>query len=220
MSYFSLRKREPEPEPEETEEEPEETVEEEEVDERERPAKQYGPLLTGLLGPGQWLAARFGTSAASGVYVVAVWAVSFYGGWIAAGVALVWLAAVLAFVPREHLEQLADRVEKRGSETADDTPPTPTGEGGRDGILTLLYSLLGEAHAVHLKTVLAHLQEHGQWEGKTVADLRQHLEALGIPVQPKVKVGKIPTRGVLKADLDALPPIGEIPPSPAPSPAV
>lgn len=219
MTYFRLRKQAAEPEPEEVEEEPEETTEDEES-EGEQPGKTYGPLLTGLLGPGQWLAARFGMSTAWGVHVVAVWAVAFYGGWIAAGVVLVWLIAVLAFVPREHLERLADRIEKSPRQTAADTPPTPAGEGGRDGILALLYSLIGDAHAVHLKTVLAHLQEHDQWEGKTVADLRRHLEALGIPVQLKVKVGKTPTRGVVKADLDALSPIEETPPSPTPSPTV
>jgi hypothetical protein len=51
-----------------------------------QPGKVYGPLLTGLLGPGTWLAVRFGTGTAWTVHVVAVWAVGFYGGWIAAGI--------------------------------------------------------------------------------------------------------------------------------------
>jgi hypothetical protein len=71
---------------------------------------------------------------------------------------------------------------------------------------------MGEASAVHLRTVLAHLQEHGQWEGRTVSDLRAHLEALHIPVHLKVKApgSRVPTRGVKRADLA---------PSPAPDPA-
>lgn len=224
MTYFNLRKREPEAEPDEVEEEPEETVEEaEDGGEEEQPGKQHGPLLTGLFGPGQWLAARFGTGPAWGVHVVAVWAIGFYGGWIAAGVLLVWLLAVLAFVPREHLERLAKRIEERGTgedQEAGEGAPDARTPGSRDGALLLLHTVLGDAPGVHLRTVLDYLQEHGQWEGKEVADLRKHLEALGIPVRPKVKVNGTPTRGVLKADLEALPPIEETPPSPAPSPAV
>lgn len=219
MSYFSLRKHDPETEPEETDEEPEETAEDTESDgEGEQPVKEYGPLLTGLFGPGRWLAARFSPGAALGVHLVAAWAVVFYSGWIAAGVVACWVFAVLLFVPREHLDKISGRLERRTTPAA---PPLQShGPGHREGALRLLYEVLGDAPAVHLRTVLAYLQEHGQWEGKTVADLRQHLEALGIPVQPKVKVDGTPTRGVVKADLDALPPIEETAPSPAPSPAV
>jgi len=71
----------------------------------------------------------------------------------------------------------------------------------------LLIDLMGSGYGVHLRTVLAHLQEHGQWEGRTVSDLRVHLERVGIPVHPKVKVGGTPTRGVRREDL--------LPPSPA-----
>lgn len=78
----------------------------------------------------------------------------------------------------------------------------------REAVRTLLLEVMGDAPAVHLRTVLAHLQERGQWEGRTVGDLRAALEALEIPVQPKVKApGGGPTRGVRRADLA---------PSPAP----
>ncbi|MFJ4624179.1 hypothetical protein [Streptomyces sp. NPDC088812] len=62
---------------------------------------------------------------------------------------------------------------------------------------------MGDADAVHLRTVLAHLQRRGQWEGRKVADLRAASEALGIPVHPKVKVpgSRSPTRGVRRVDL-------------------
>ncbi|MEV1063399.1 hypothetical protein [Streptomyces sp. NPDC050263] len=84
-----------------------------------------------------------------------------------------------------------------------DTPAAPRDEA----IRALLLDLMGEASAVHLRTVLAHLQEHGQWEGRTVSDLRAHLEALGIPVHLKVKApgSKVPTRGVKRADLTPSP---------------
>lgn len=217
MTYFQLRKREPEPEPDGAPEEPEQPTEDD--TEGEQPAA-HGPLLTGLTGPSRWLAAHLGTNAACGVHVVAVWAVAFYGGWIAAGVTLAWLAAVLLFVPREHLDRFSTLIERRSHLAPVTAPAEPRNPGDREGVLRLLYTVLGEAPGVHLRTVLSYLQEHDQWEGKTVADLRQHLEALSIPVRPKVKVDGTPTRGVLKADLDALPPIEETSPSPAPSPAV
>jgi hypothetical protein len=67
----------------------------------------------------------------------------------------------------------------------------------------LLLDLMGTGSGVHLRTVLAHLQEHGQWEGRKVADLRVHLERLDIPVDRGVKVGRTPTWGVRRRDLEA-----------------
>ncbi|MEV4227273.1 hypothetical protein AB0J81_09215 [Streptomyces bobili] len=216
MTYFNLRKRATEPDPGEPEDDTPDAEQPDEETVEEQPAKQYGPLLTGLLGPSQWIAAHLGSSAAWAAHLVAVWAPIYYGGWAALLIPAGWLLAVLAFVPREHLDQLAAAIERRFSGRPNTPPPSTSGEA----IRSLLYTLIGEGRGVHLRTVLAHLQEHGQWEGKTVADLRQHLEALHIPVRPKVKVDGTPTRGVLKADLDALPPIEETSPSPAPSPTV
>lgn len=89
-----------------------------------------------------------------------------------------------------------------------------------DPVLTVLWECLGDRDRVHLSTVLAHLQEHGQGKGWTVTDLRVRLEALGIPVRPKVKVGGVPTRGILAADLPPLSrPVGQDTPS-RPSPTV
>ncbi|MFE5258260.1 hypothetical protein [Streptomyces coelicoflavus] len=72
-----------------------------------------------------------------------------------------------------------------------------------EAVRALLLDAMGEADAVHLRTVLTHLQERGHGEGWTVGDLRARLEALHIPVQPKVKApgSKSPTRGVRRADL-------------------
>lgn len=78
-----------------------------------------------------------------------------------------------------------------------ETPAAPSVEAVR----TLLLDVMGSADGVHLRTVLAHLQEHGQWEGRKVADLRAHLERLGIPLDRRVKVGRIPTWGVRRRDL-------------------
>ncbi len=68
-------------------------------------------------------------------------------------------------------------------------------------VLALLYECLDGRPGVHLSTVLAHLQERGQGVGWTVSDLRARLEALGIPVRPKLKVNGVPTRGVHRDDL-------------------
>lgn len=219
MSYFSLRKRAPEEEPEAVEEDLDETADEPEEETEEQPTGSTNPLVLGLLGPGNWIAARLGTGVAWGVHGFAVWAGVYYGGWTAVGTVLVWLLAVLLFIPREFLDRITAAIEDRATPSPE--PPAATLPGGeREAVRRLLLDLIGEAHGVHLRTVLAHLQEHGQWEGRTVAELRVHLEALQIPVQPKVKVGKTPTRGVLRADLEAPSPAEETPASPAPSPPI
>jgi hypothetical protein len=221
VTYFSLRRRNQEPEPEKVEELPE--AADAELEEAEAPADDRHPLLAGLLGPGEWIAARLGTGPAWGVHVVSVWAVAFYGGWVAVVVPVVWALAFAAFIPRDYLVRAAEGIEafdvRRWKPASATTPEASTG-GELEDVRRLLLNLIGEARGVHLRTVLAHLQEHGQWEGRTVAELRVHLEALGIPVQPKVKVGGVPTRGVLRSDLDALSPLAETSPSPAPSPPV
>lgn len=217
MSYFSLRKDEPEAEPEEVEEEHQEEAEDE--PEKEKPAKTYGPIVTGLLGPGRWIAARVGSGWASGVHAVAVWAIGFYRGWAAAGIILVWLAVVLAFIPRESLDRITTAIERRS--TPRPAPPVAPAPGGeREAVCRLLLDVLGEAPGVHLNTVLAYLQEHGQWEGKTVTDMRARLAHLGIPHDRKVKVAGVPTWGVRRRDLVAPSPPADTSPSTAPSPAV
>ncbi|MER5213687.1 hypothetical protein ABT063_24725 [Streptomyces sp. NPDC002838] len=73
----------------------------------------------------------------------------------------------------------------------------------RQVLQQLLLDLMGDADAVHLRTVLAHLQGQGHGEGWSVGDLRARLEALSIPTHPKVKApgSKSPTRGVRRVDL-------------------
>ncbi|MDX3455061.1 hypothetical protein PV396_24490 [Streptomyces sp. ME02-8801-2C] len=98
--------------------------------------------------------------------------------------------------------------------TTTDAPAAPSVEA----VHTLLLDVMGSADGVHLRTVLAHLQEHGQWEGRKVADLRAHLELLGIPLDRRVKVGRIPTWGVRRRDLQTPSPPEEPQASPSPSP--
>jgi hypothetical protein len=219
MTYFSLRKQAPDPEPEEAEQELEMTDDEPADPAPAAVAAAHHPIVTGLLGPGTWIAARLGTGPAWAVHIVSVWAVAFYRGWVAVAVPTLWAVAIAAFIPRDYLVRAAEAVEAIDVRRRKPAPDTPPG-GELEAVRRLLLDLIGEARGVHLRTVLDHLQEHGQWEGRTVADLRVHLEALGIPVQPKVKVNGVPTRGVYRADLDALSPLEETSASPTPSPPV
>jgi hypothetical protein len=197
VTYFQLRKRDLEPEPEEAEEEPEETTEDDA--EGEQPAGR-GPLLTGFLGPGQWIAARFGTGAAWGVHGVAVWAIGFYGGWAAAGIVVVWLLAVLAFVPREYLERLAARIEKRSPEEDQEAGEGHPGEP----LAAVLWQLIGDAPGTHLKTVAEHLQAAAPELPLDRAAVRAKMGALGIPVRASVRdaAGRV-NEGVHRDDLEA-----------------
>jgi len=226
MSYFDLRKRAAEPEPEEAEEgaapEATETAETEE----EGPAAR-GPLLAGILGPGRWLAARFGISTAWSVHAAAVWMIFYYRGVVAVGVIAVWLLAVLLFTPREYLELLATSIERLGNQPREDVedeeeaPPT-------DPLVALLWHLIGDAPGTHLKTVAERLQEaSGKPLDKAsvrarVAAVRGRLNALQIPVKTSVRdaAGKV-NEGVHRADLtawgQALSPAGSGTPSDTPS---
>jgi len=65
---------------------------------------------------------------------------------------------------------------------------------------------MGDGDKVHLRTVLAHLQEQGHWEGRSVTDLRARLTLLGIPHDRAVKVSGVPTWGVRRKDLVTLSP--------------
>jgi hypothetical protein len=87
-----------------------------------------------------------------------------------------------------------------------DTPQEKAPEGrsveaDREAVRTLLLTVMGEADKVHLRAVLAHLHQQGQWEGRTVTDMRHRLAALDIPFDRSVKVAGIPTWGVRRNDL-------------------
>jgi hypothetical protein len=107
---------------------------------------------------------------------------------------------------------LAEAADEAAEEEA---PAAPDVEAVR----TLLLDLMGTGSGVHLRTVLAHLQKHRQWEGRTVTDMRVHLERLGVPVDRSVKVAGTPTWGVRRRDLEAPSPAVPQEASPAPSTA-
>lgn len=203
MSYFDLRKRQSDPEPEEADEDETPTAAETEETEGEKPAKKaHGPLLTGLLGPGRWIAAHFGINTAWGVHIVAAWMILYYRGVAAVGTIAVWLLAVLLFTPREYLDRLAasiERLDNRPHEDAEDDEEEPPA----DPLVTLLWHLIGDAPGTHLKTVAERIQEAS---GKPVdrATVRARLGALQIPVKASVRdaAGRV-NEGVHRADLKA-----------------
>ncbi|SEC03730.1 hypothetical protein SAMN04490357_1021 [Streptomyces misionensis] len=91
-------------------------------------------------------------------------------------------------------------------EEADEEAPAPP---DAEAVRALLLALMGDGSGVHLRTVLAHLQEHAGWEGRTMADLRARLDRLGIPFDRNVKVAGVPTWGVRRRDLEAPTPVRE-----------
>ncbi|MEU6535532.1 hypothetical protein [Streptomyces sp. NPDC047000] len=107
---------------------------------------------------------------------------------------------------------------------AEETPVEPTETVPGEAMRALLLDLMGTGSAVHLSTVLDHLQQQpdtaaltASWE---ISDLRSQLGALSIPVHPKVKAaGRGPTRGVRREDLAPSPAVAEET-STAPSTAV
>ncbi|KFG08115.1 hypothetical protein [Streptomyces scabiei] len=127
-----------------------------------------------LLGLGVYLLARIVRALPSAMWLITGW-------WTVAA----WRAGKPAAEPAE--------------EEPEEAPTAPDVEAVR----TLLLDLMGTGSGVHLRTVLAHLQQHGQWEGRTVTDLRAHLGRLGVPHDARVKVAGVPTWGVRRRDLEA-----------------
>jgi hypothetical protein len=210
MSYFNLRKRADEPEPEEVEEQ-EPAAEEEAEQVEERPAKEYGPILTGLFGPARWIAARFGASTALGVHVGSVWAIGYYGGWTAAGVLLAWLLAVLWFVPREHLDRASGWIERRTHGAAEpegstvEERPASAPEDVYAATLQWVRSQIGDSNGIHLSELLAHAHAHNLHTDLNVPAFRTVLERWGFTIRQQLKVGGRNRPGIHRDDLPKQP---------------
>lgn len=215
MTYFNLRKRDPETEPEEVEEEQPEEAEDD--PEEEKPAKTYGPIATGILGPGAWIAGRFGTGSAWGIHGVAVWAIGFYGGWTAASIVLVWLLLVGLFTPSEFLDRLSGWIERRSTgqskphEPVEEQRPASTPEEVYAATLQWVHGQVGDSNGIHLSNLLAHAHAHGMHTDLDVTAFRAVLERWGFPIRQQLKVGGKNRPGIHRDDLPKQPP-------PAPSP--
>ncbi|MEU4920199.1 hypothetical protein AB0G29_12670 [Streptomyces parvus] len=120
----------------------------------------------------------------------------------------VWCWAALRAAPRTAAGPAPE-------EAPEEAEPDP-----RDAVLRLLYEALGDRPSMYLSDLLQHLQEQGHGQGWKVADLRARLEALGIPVEQRLRTGgRGASRGVVKEQLPPLPDLGPQEASPAPSTA-
>jgi hypothetical protein len=204
VTYFSLRKTDPEPVPDDVLDEG--TGEEEAADGTAPVSVGLGVALwAGVSGPGRWLHARGRADVAWGLYVGSVWAVGFYGGWVAVGLIAGWVLAVAAFVPRDRLEGWADWVERRSAgHAATEAVPEPDPGPTVDPLVTVMWKLIGEAPGVHVKTLAEHLQSAAPGEAVDRAAVRGKLGSLGIPVRASVRdaAGRV-NEGVHRGDLEA-----------------
>lgn len=230
MTYFSLRKREPEPEPESDEpdedEQPEETEDEATED---APERDHGPIITGLLGPGRWLTARFNLDTAIIAHLLAAFAVVYYQGGIAVGIILAWLVAVLLFIPREALERAAGVIERhhpgrREQAPADVSAATEEQEPAdpRRVLIGWLDDLTRGRAGIHLDELHQALTQHPQLAALKRPEMRAWLDRHGVAVERTLRVGRIAgrsgvSRTTVEALLKALPPLAE---SGVPKPSV
>ncbi|MCX4703886.1 hypothetical protein [Streptomyces sp. NBC_01373] len=212
MTYFQLRKRDPDPDTLDDEIGEEEASSDETDD---APVGLVGALWAGISGPGAWLTARGWPGAAWTLYVGSAWAVGFYGGWTAAGLAAVWLAAVLAFIPREYKERVAARIEgwneARGAEldeaavdTAADTEEHQPADP-RTVLIGWLDDLTRGRSGIHLDELHQTLAAHPQLAGLKRPEMRAWLDRHHITVERTLRVGGVPGRsGVSRRTVEAL----------------
>jgi len=214
VTYFSLRKRDPEDEPEELDEGPggEDAVDDEEP---AAPAGLGGALWAGIAGPGRWLTARGRPGAAWALYAGSARAAPYYGGWTAVGLGAAWLGLVLTFMPRDSLERVAARVdswsEARGAaldEAATDASPG-TAQAAPADPRTVLIGWLDELtrgrSGIHLDELHRALTAHPQLAGLTRPEMRAWLDRHSITVNRTLRVGSVPGRsGVSRATVETL----------------
>jgi hypothetical protein len=206
VTYFNLRKHQPEDEPDEAV--AEEPSEEEAAEGAAAPVGLAGALWTGISGPGRWLTGRGWPGAAWALYAGSAWAIGFYGGWIAAGIVLGWLALVAMFVPREHLDRLAEAVERLDSEDLTATVgegPAAAPMDPRHALARWLLDTIGERPGIHLRELYPAMRNLPGQEGRTDAELRALLKGFGVRVSRSVRIGRTAGRsGVYRRHVEAL----------------
>ncbi|MCX4504310.1 hypothetical protein [Streptomyces anulatus] len=131
---------------------------------------------------------------------------------VAAGAYLVWRviraapALLWALVPAWCWAALRAAPRAAAAHAPEEAPGEPELDP-REAVLRLLYEALGDRPSMYLSDLLQHLQEQGHGKGWRVADLRARLEALGIPVEQRLRTGgRGASRGVVR---DQLPPLSQ-----------
>ena len=211
MTYFHLRKRDSEPEPDDVLDEEAGGEEAVEVEASAARTGFGGALWAGVAGPGRWLTARGRADVAWALYVGSPWAVGFYGGWVAAGLIVAWLAAVLLFLPRDFKDRVAARVEgwneARGATL--DEAATDAASGAPADPRTVLIGWLDELtrglSGIHLDELHQALTRHPQLADLKRPEMRAWLDRHHITVDRTLRVGKLAGRsGVSRASVEAL----------------
>lgn len=222
MTYFNLRKQQPDRDVEDEQESGEEELhdaEDEPEEEKAPPAKQLptswpGAIWYGMSGPWRWLAAHLGNAGVNvawAVHVGSLWAFFYYSGWAAATIAVGWLLAILLFIPEAYLVRLASGIERRDKDRsmpptraeapAEDAEPAAR-EAPVDPLPGILWALIGEAPGVHLPSIVRHLHQTGLDRACDRAAVRAALGRRGIPLRPSVREadGRV-NQGVHRDDL-------------------
>ncbi len=207
MNLFNLRKHAPEPEPAEeipddTEEQPSDGLE---PTPAPSPTSWRGALWAGICGPGAWIAARFGTGTAWTVHGIAVWACFFYDGWLPLVIPVGWLLLVLAFTPKQYLDQLTAWVEHRigpghaDSEAGRETSDEPAGEEAAwpdpQDVVDLVRDVIGDDRGALLTAL------RGPLHAADTKAVREVLTAANIRVREGVRTGRGNGPGVHRDDL-------------------
>ncbi|MFD0032509.1 hypothetical protein ACFVJK_30430 [Streptomyces sp. NPDC127172] len=222
MTFINLRKHaQPEPVEDVEDVDPDEAVEDDDglVQEPEGHAVLglLPALYQGVRGWCAWCSARIGVGPTWALHGFALYAAEHYSVWVTYGVCGPFMAAVLAFTPRESLERLAARLDardaaraaRRGRSTAPaaDVPDESPAEPPVDPLPALMWRLIGDAAGVHLKTLTEALAEAAVGAGQrapTKADVEAALEARNIPLRPSVRdTREKVNKGVHRVDLEA-----------------
>ncbi|MEU2426922.1 hypothetical protein ABZ619_38920 [Streptomyces sp. NPDC007851] len=225
MTYFNLRKRDPDPEPETPEEdvEPEENTEGDEAQEQESEARVVLGLLPAYVQGARnwcaWCSAKIGAGWAYTGHVVAVWAVFHYDNAMVTFGVLGGLGLAFGlFAPREAFDRAVERMAARDlakfkaqgeaaqAPTAEAVEEAPV-EAPADPLVALMWRLISDAPGVHRKTLTEVLAEAAVKAGNrppSEADVEASLEEREIPLRPSVRDtrGKV-NRGVHRDDLKA-----------------
>jgi hypothetical protein len=144
------------------------------------------------------------------VHAVAGYAAVNYSAWVTGGVASVFLVLAFVFAPCEALERAAARLEARDKERH--PWPAPASEGAteapadpREALAQWLLDTIASEPGIHLQNLYPQMRQLPGQEGRSDADFRGALKALGVPVHRSLRIGRVAGRsGVRREDVEAL----------------